>query len=82
MLGSSLPPGSKRAISRRILVAPFAKQMVEGGASLPVTPLYGQVQGKKTVSAMMQSILSGDETVDEATAKAAKEMDDVFAAGS
>jgi sterol desaturase/sphingolipid hydroxylase (fatty acid hydroxylase superfamily) len=25
MLGSSLPPGSKRAISRRILVAPFAK---------------------------------------------------------
>ena len=64
------------------LVAPFAKQMVEGGKSVPVTPLYGQVQGKKTVSAMLQSILSKDATVEEATAAAAKEMDEIFAKGS
>jgi N,N'-diacetylchitobiose transport system substrate-binding protein len=64
------------------VVAPFATQMVDGGASLPVTPLYGQVQGKKTVSAMLQSILSGDATVEEASASAAKEMDGVFAAGN
>ena len=63
------------------LVAPFAQQMVEGGASVPVTPLYGQIQGNKTVSAMLQSILSGDETVEEASAKAADEMDSIFSRG-
>ncbi|QWZ09428.1 sugar ABC transporter substrate-binding protein [Nocardioides panacis] len=63
------------------VVAPFATQMVEGGASLPVTPLYGQVQGKKTVSAMLQSILSGKASVADATDKAATEMDDIFAKG-
>ncbi len=64
------------------VVAPFAEQMVDGGASLPVTPLYGQVQGKKTVAAMLQSILSKDASVQEATEQAAQEMDDIFAAGS
>jgi len=64
------------------VVAPFAKQMVDGGASLPVTPLYGQIQGKKTVSAMLQSILSGDASVEEATAQAAKEMNDIFSRAS
>ena len=63
------------------VVAPFATQMVEGGASVPVTALYGQVQGKKTVSAMLQSILSGDTSVDEASKQAAKEMDDIFSQG-
>jgi N,N'-diacetylchitobiose transport system substrate-binding protein len=63
------------------LVAPFAKQMAEAGASVPVTPLYGQVQGKKTVSAMVQSILSGDASVDEATSQAAQEMDEIFSQG-
>ncbi len=64
------------------VVAPFATQMVEGGASLPVTPLYGQVQGKKTVSAMLQSILSGDSSVEQASKNAAQEMDDIFSRGS
>jgi N,N'-diacetylchitobiose transport system substrate-binding protein len=63
------------------VVAPFAKQMVGAGASVPVTPLYGQVQGKKTVSAMLESILSRKATVAEATQQAAKEMDDIFAQG-
>ncbi len=63
------------------VVAPFAQQMVDGGKSVPVTPLYGQVQGKKTVSAMLQSILSGDSSVGEATKQAAKEMDDIFSRG-
>lgn len=60
------------------LVAPFAQQMVEAGASVPVTPLYGQVQGNKVVPAMMQSILSGSKTVEQATADAADEMDAIF----
>ncbi|HET8716168.1 MAG TPA: sugar ABC transporter substrate-binding protein [Nocardioidaceae bacterium] len=64
------------------LVAPFAKQMVEGGASLPVTPMYGQIQGKKTVPAMLQSILSGDASVEKASSQAADEMDEIFSRGS
>lgn len=61
------------------LVAPFAQQMVDGGASLPVTPLYGQIQGKKTVETMLQSILSGKESVDQATSTAADDMNATFA---
>lgn len=63
------------------LVAPFAAQVAEGGRVLPVTPLYGVIQGNKTMAAMMQSILSGDATVEEATETAAQEMDEVFAGG-
>lgn len=60
------------------LVAPFAKQMVEAGKSVPVTPLYGQIQTNKTMAAMLSSILDGDATVDEATETATQEMNDVF----
>jgi N,N'-diacetylchitobiose transport system substrate-binding protein len=63
------------------LVAPFAEQVVDGGKSVPVTPLYGQIQGKKTLSAMLQSILSGKASVEEASATAAQEMDDIFSRG-
>ncbi|MFD2028330.1 sugar ABC transporter substrate-binding protein [Promicromonospora aerolata] len=60
------------------LVAPFAQQFVEGGASVPVAPTYGAVQAKLTTSTMMQSILSGDATVDEASTAAAEEMTSVL----
>lgn len=63
------------------LVAPFALQMAEGGQTVPVTPLYGVIQGNKTMAAMLRSILSGDATVEEATETAAQEMDAVFAEG-
>lgn len=60
------------------MVAPFARQMVEAGQTLPVTPLYGEIQGKKTVETMLQSILSGKQTVEEATATAAEDMNATF----
>ena len=63
------------------LVAPFAKQAAEASASVPATPLYGQVQAKLTVPAMVQSILTGKATVEEATATAADEMDEIFSGG-
>lgn len=71
--------GQKSLVEKTIestdpLVAPFAKQFVEGGAALPVTPKWGAVQAKKTTNAMMQSILSGQKTVDQASADAAAEM--------
>ncbi|MDQ2698222.1 MAG: sugar ABC transporter substrate-binding protein, partial [Actinomycetota bacterium] len=56
------------------LVVPFATQMVDGGASVPVTPTYGAVQAKKTTNAMMQAILSGQKDVETAAKDAAAEM--------
>ncbi|MFC4946028.1 sugar ABC transporter substrate-binding protein [Pseudonocardia sp. GCM10023141] len=61
------------------LVAPFAKQMVDAGRSVPVTPLFGKIQGKKTIAAMMRSILTGEKTVEKATSDAAAEMNQIFA---
>lgn len=60
------------------LVAPFAKQMVEGGASVPVTPNFGAVQAKKTTNSMMQAILSGQKDVATATKDAAAEMTELL----
>jgi len=76
-------PGTKSLLqtsmeSADALVKPFAEQMVDGGGALPVTPKFGAVQAKKTTNAMIQSILSGQKTVDEATADAAAEMNDIM----
>ena len=60
------------------LVAPFAEQFVDGGASVPAAPTYGAVQAKLTTSTMMQSILSGEEDVAEASEAAAEEMTNVL----
>jgi len=79
-------PGQVSALEASVtsddpLVAPFAEQMLEG-RSVPVTPLYGQVQGAKIVEAMLQSILTGRLSVEEATAEAATAMDKIFSSGS
>lgn len=76
-------PGQQSLLTKTMesadpLVTPFAKQMVDGGASLPVTPKFGAVQAKQTTNAMMQSILSGAKTVDQATTDAAAEMDSIM----
>ncbi|WP_340562304.1 sugar ABC transporter substrate-binding protein [Streptomyces sp. GSL17-111] len=60
------------------LVAPFARQMRDAGRTVPVTPAYGQIQGKKTLAQMMQSILSGRKSVEEAARAAAADMDRSF----
>nr|WP_253839806.1 sugar ABC transporter substrate-binding protein [Promicromonospora thailandica] len=60
------------------LVAPFAEQFVDGGASVPAAPTYGAVQAKLTTSTMMQSILSGEQDVATASAAAAEEMTSVL----
>jgi N,N'-diacetylchitobiose transport system substrate-binding protein len=64
------------------LIAPFARQMVEAGRSLPVAPTYGQVQGKKTTATMLRSILAGEASVEQATSAAAAEMNEIFAGGA
>ncbi|UCM87313.1 extracellular solute-binding protein [Streptomyces marincola] len=60
------------------LVAPFARQLLEAGASLPVTERYGAVQGEQIVQGMLQSILSGDATPRRAAEEAAAAMDETF----
>ena len=76
-------PGVQSAMEEALastdpLVAPFAQQMVEGGASVPVTPNFGAVQAKKTTNAMMQSILSGQKDVETAAKDAAAEMTELL----
>lgn len=76
-------PGVQSAMEEALastdpLVAPFAQQMVEGGASVPVTPNFGAVQAKKTTNSMIQAILSGQKDVATATKDAAAEMTDLL----
>ena len=76
-------PGVQSAMEEALastdpLVAPFAEQMVDGGASVPVTPNFGAVQSKKTTNAMIQSILSGQKDVATATEDAAAEMTELL----
>jgi N,N'-diacetylchitobiose transport system substrate-binding protein len=43
-----------------------------------VAPGWGGVEAKKTLPAMIQSILAGDKSVDEATADAAAEIEELL----
>lgn len=60
------------------LVQPFAQQMSEAGKGLPVTADFGKIEGKRMIQSMMQSILKGDASVEEATAKTTKDMNEAF----
>lgn len=61
------------------LVAPFAKQMTEAGATVPKTPAYGKIQAAQVIPKMVQSILTGKQSVQAAADQAAQEMDKIFA---
>ncbi|MDK1474133.1 sugar ABC transporter substrate-binding protein [Streptomyces sp. 549] len=60
------------------LVAPFARQMTEAGRTVPVTPAYGEIQGKKTLAQMLQSVLAGKQSAQQAADAAAADMDKSF----
>ncbi|MEU8566789.1 sugar ABC transporter substrate-binding protein [Streptomyces pathocidini] len=70
---------AKVAAEKDPLVEPFAKQMMEAGATVPKTKAYAQIQASQTVTGMIQSILSGKATDQEAADQAAAEMDAIFA---
>ncbi|WP_265447305.1 sugar ABC transporter substrate-binding protein [Flexivirga meconopsidis] len=55
------------------LVAPFAKAMLDAGRNVPNAPQWGTVEGNKTISQMLQSILTGT-SVDSATTKASQSI--------
>ncbi|MDR2930842.1 MAG: sugar ABC transporter substrate-binding protein [Propionibacteriaceae bacterium] len=80
-------PGQKSLLEASLkssdpLVAPFVKQFVDGGGSVPVSPAFGAVQAKKTTVTMMQSILSEKQDVAAASKAAADEMTSVLNAGN
>lgn len=77
-------PGEQSALDEVVtsgddLTAVFAKQMTEGGKSVPVTPLWGQVEGKKTIPNLLNTVLTGGKDAATACQDAAKEMDQIFA---
>ena len=59
------------------LTAVFAQQMTEGGKTVPVTPAWGKIEGAKTMSTLVGTVLEGT-PVQEAADTAATEMDGFF----
>lgn len=77
-------PGEQKALDSIVeqgdeLTKVFAQQLNEGGRTVPVTPAWGKIEGKKTLPTLMSSILSGTPAADAAKAAAA-EMDQIFSA--
>lgn len=76
-------PGEQKALDQVVadgdaLTKVFAQQMTEGGTTVPVTPAWGQIEGKKTLSTLFSDILGGTAPQKAADA-AATEMDKIFA---
>ncbi len=78
-------PGTKSALDETIkngseLTKVFASQMTEAGKSVPVTPMWGQIEGKKTLPNLLSNVLAGGQDPQAAADAAAKEMDGIFGA--
>lgn len=76
-------PGEQKAVDDVVakgdeLTKVFAKQMTEGGTTVPVTPAWGKIEGKKTLMTLTSSVLGGTPAA-EAAKTAADEMDKIFA---
>lgn len=59
--------------SKDPLVSPFAKAMMSAGKNVPNAPQWGAVEGDKSITKMLQSILTGTK-LDAATKKASGEI--------
>lgn len=63
------------------ILEPFAVQLNEASRGVPVTPAWTQVEAEKVLVGMQQDILNGESTVDEATEKAANEIERILNGG-
>ncbi|MDE9367595.1 sugar ABC transporter substrate-binding protein [Luteipulveratus sp. YIM 133132] len=63
------------------LVAPFATAMMKAGKNVPSAPQWGAVEGDKTLTQMLQSILTGT-SVNDATKKASESITKTLNSGS
>lgn len=82
---TSFFPGTTSALEESIakaddLTKVFATQMTDGGATVPVTPKWGEIEGKKTVLNLLNNVLAVGQDVQTASDAAAKEMDEIFGA--
>ncbi|MBB6172798.1 N,N'-diacetylchitobiose transport system substrate-binding protein [Nocardiopsis mwathae] len=64
------------------LVAPFAVQMRDASKALPSSPDFGKVEGDAVIPRMLQSILNGRSSLEDATAKAAEEIETTLNEGA
>lgn len=76
-------PGQKSLLDKQLASADatskvFVQQMVDGGKSVPVTPAWGDIEAKKTITTMVQSVLTGKASAQQAAEAAAKDMDASF----
>ncbi|ASK65332.1 sugar ABC transporter substrate-binding protein [Brachybacterium avium] len=75
-------PGTVDAVDEVVaggdeLTKVFATQMIDGGKSVPVTPAWGKIEGAKTMTTLVGTILEGT-SVQDAADTAAAEMDGFF----
>ena len=75
-------PGEQAALDEVVasgneLTQVFAQQMSEGGTSVPVTPAWGKIEGKKTLPTLLTNVLGGADA-QQAADTAAEEMDQIF----
>lgn len=56
------------------LVKVFATQMKDGGGSVPVTPHWGAVEGEQIIPTLLQSVLTGKASAEDAAKTAAEAM--------
>ncbi|MFC7330057.1 sugar ABC transporter substrate-binding protein [Marinactinospora rubrisoli] len=75
---SQLEPFSE---SEDPLVRPFAVQMSEAGHGVPVSPAWGQIEGQRVLQTMVQAILSGEASVEDASATAAETIEETLNGG-
>jgi N,N'-diacetylchitobiose transport system substrate-binding protein len=59
--------------------APFVKTLQSGTKFVPVTPAWSAIDSQAVIPTMMQEIVTGKKSVEQATADAAKKMDAAFA---
>lgn len=75
-------PGEQKALDEVVskgdaMTKVFAEQMTKGGTTVPVTPAWGKIEGKKTLSTMVGDVLKGTPAA-QAAKSAATEMDQIF----
>lgn len=59
-------------------VTVFAEQMRDGGASVPPSPQWGEIEGEQIIPTLLQSVLTEKATAQEAAENAANSMNDAF----
>ncbi|OEV02984.1 extracellular solute-binding protein [Streptomyces oceani] len=69
----------ERAADEAPYVQPFVETLEAGTEFVPVSPAWAKIDAGMVLQTMFQQVASGKKDVDEATAEAARKMDEAFA---